>query len=509
MGEETDPIKALFGLLPSTASRRNVAKIITHYFLDYASYFTYNPVYFMLQYIRSEDLRLILFMNIGYLIAAFLGSLVMAAIESKLKLHPRLQGRIVILMTLMNMLFLYLSTTIDNKVLAVVSCCVTGFYFSGSAVFFSSVFIGCIDIDDPEKDYHRQFLAQSASPLVGSAAILVLVATLGNEWDPAPMKAIVYGAAAVQVLCIAIVASLSYDHVVPENDDGPSQVTDDTSTEQKWVPWVALLNNCCRDIIGTMMWAYFPYYAVGTLGLEPLVVFGTVLASQGLCICFVILNDVVVAVFNPYVRIGWLLQILIPLCTWLIFFGLNRWPVLAFLFLIVIQDSVRDSPGGALNATIFRYASPEQRELFGGLLSECVRLLGWLIGTLFGGYYGDVYGFEATVLPTAVVGTVAWLVSLVLIAAPLLSDKQQLSVSTELARGCSNLRALAKLTKARDRACGTVLMMMRFKRVLMKGVERRRSVASQRDVTNPLSLSSVCNATTTSGSVVEVLDLEE
>jgi predicted MFS family arabinose efflux permease len=479
--QQADPINSLFGF-PTGASRRNVVKIIAHYYIDYLAYFTYSPVFSLLQYFRGQDLKIILYMKIAYILAAFVGTVVMAFVENTLKFHQRSMARLVLLTTVLNMLFIVLSTAINSELLAIVSAAVMGYYFSSTVIFTSAVFIECMDPENPEQDYSRQFLAISFAPLTGSAIIMVLFAVLGDEWKPLSMQIVIYAAVSLQLVCFGIVMSISYEHVKPKDEEQEEITQTATPPEEgtgvqsaKWVPWVALINNSCRDIVEQMMWSYFPYYAADKLGLEPQVVFGTILASQGCCVVWVLIEQRVHVKYRPYVKVAWAMQILVPIASWLVYASMDRWPVAVFLTALVIQDSVRESPGGLSNATVLRYATPDQKELFAGLGVEMFRLIGWIVGAVFGGLVGDIQGFEATVLPTAIVATVTWLFALALIFAPKPSDD-----GSHHLIGAGNLRTLVKLAQARDKACSSVLMAIRFKRTLKRAVERRKRVKESR-----------------------------
>ena len=488
--EVSDAVKSLVGV--PISSRSNVHKIIAHFYLDYSAYYTWSPTFLLLQYFRTgNDLTTVLFMNVAYLSAGFAGTLGMAYLQ--VKLHQRTLIHIAVVATLLNILCLVLATVYESRALAIVAFGMTGLYFSSTSIATAAVFTDCMNAEDPEKDYNAQFIAQSLAPLTGSVVLMILFSVLGDTWTPSTMQTIIFIAVGLQLFVILLLFSLTYDHVKVAETRGAANATETnttTTTNEEvsptsssslpWVPLVALANNSCRDVVEQMMWTYFPYYAAETLGLNPTLLFGLVMSSQGAGVALILIEQQITERFLPYVRVAWLFQILIPIGNWVAFATMNGSSTALFIAAVIIHNCFREAPTGLSNGTAMRYASPKQRELLGGLGIEGFKQLGWVIGTVVGGTVGDTYGFEAIVLPTAILATFTWMQTLLLLLAPAKGAEDQEDIPTFV--GARSLMAMGQLSRARDRACGSLMMAIRFKRTLLRAVRRRRAAMNQSKV---------------------------
>ena len=495
-----DGLKFVLGLV-NPSSRSNVNKINLHFFLDYTAYFTYNPVFHLLQYFRNDgDLQVIMYMSIAYLVAGFLGTLGMTFCQAKL--HQRTVIHLAVFFTVLNMVFIILSTVFSSPILAVAAHGVCGLYFETSAIAVLAVFTDCMDAENPEMDYTIQFLAQTAAPLVGSAALMILFSVIGDTWSPSTMQLVIYVAVCMQFFVICILFSLSYDHLRHDQREDsspgasqPAAITaasgesakpaeekadapDGSPSHSSWVCYVALANNCVRDILGAMLYDYFPYYAADTLGLNPQVLFGIFMASQGSSVVLIWAEEKITEHVAPYVRLAWAIQLLVPLGTWLAYGAIrNQWAQPLFFAAIIVMNSFREAPTGLSNGTVMRYASKKQREYFGGLGIEGFKISGWVIGIVAGGEIANRYGFEALLLPSAVVATISWLLA----ASLLLSEHRELEPHEEKAvKLCitGSLAAMKRLARARDKACMNLIVAIHFKRALLRSVYRRRAAAA-------------------------------
>ena len=492
-----DGLKFVLGLV-NPSSRANVNKINLHFFLDYTAYFTYNPVFHLLQYFRNDgDLQVIMYMSIAYLVAGFLGTLGMTFCQAKL--HQRTVIHLAVFFTVLNMVFIILSTVFSSPILAVAAHGVCGLYFSTSAIAVLAVFTDCMDSENPEKDYTMQFLAQTAAPLMGTTALMILFSVIGDTWSPSTMQLVIYLAVCMQFFVIGILFSLSYDHLRhdqrEESSSGASQPAAITATtiesaqpakeeeslshpSSSWVCYVALANNSVRDILGAMLYDYFPYYAADTLGLSPQVLFGIFMASQGSSVVLIWAEEKIAEHVAPYVRLSWAIQLLVPLGTWLAYGAIrNQWAQPLFFAAIIVMNAFREAPTGLSNGTVMRYASKKQREYFGGLGIEGFKMSGWVIGIVAGGEIANRYGFEALLLPSAGVATISWLLA----ASLLLSEHRELEPEEEKAvKLCiaGSLAAMKQLARARDKACLNLILAIRFKRALLRSVFRRRAAAA-------------------------------
>ena len=364
----------------------------------------------LLQYLRSDsDAHLLVCMNIAYVVFRFVASRGIGNYQAKGLVDERTWIRFRIACTVLHMLFVLLSTRFSSVALALAVCssAASGLYFSASALDYTD----CVEAENLGHFRTSQRIATMTAPLSGSAVLMLLFILIEDTWATASSQTIIHGAILLQsTVCISLLLSLSHDNDVPTVD---AVVT--TSTEEHKfaiAPLLVRLSNHIRGVGNVMMFAYFPYYAVSTLGLNPHTIFVVLTASQGTAFCLVLaqrkLNGGNLAHVSWYL---WGFQLTIPLVSWIHFISLDLdIPMTMLLVSVALQNSLREEETD-VEPTTLEFSSTST--LSWGITDLFV-LMEWIVSIALVGEVANRYGLGSLMLPIAIVSTVSCVLSLVL-----------------------------------------------------------------------------------------------